>query len=204
MTATKTFQTLGQRSKWRVVDIVVASVIGVAMGLVFFGWDQIYLPASAPLTAALPGTQSLLWGVWLIPAVLGGLIIRKPGAAIFVEIVAASVEALTYWGWGIGTIEAGFVQGLAVELVLLAFLYANWRVHVAVLAGAAAGLAMGINDLIISYPGSAPAFAVTYAISAIISGAVIAGLGSWLLARAIARTGVLARFASGRDAVAPV
>ena len=35
--------------KWRVVDIVVASVIGVAIGLVYFAWDQVYSPVTAPL-----------------------------------------------------------------------------------------------------------------------------------------------------------
>jgi energy-coupling factor transport system substrate-specific component len=32
-----------------------------------------------------------------------------------------------------------------------------------------------------------------------LSSAVIAGLGAWLLVRALARTGVLAPFPSGRD-----
>jgi energy-coupling factor transport system substrate-specific component len=37
-----------------------------------------------------------------------------------------------------------------------------------------------------------------------VSGAVIAGLLSWLVARALARTGALSRFASGRDTAARV
>ena len=41
----------------------------------------------------------------------------------------------------------------------------------------------------------------TYTISSIVSGAVLAGLVSWLLTRALARTGVLHRFAAGREAV---
>jgi energy-coupling factor transport system substrate-specific component len=187
---------------WRVVDIVVASVIGVAAGLVFFAWNQIYSPLSAPLEAAVPGLQSLVYGVWLVAGVLGGLIIRKPGAALFTEIVAAVVSALlgAQWG-GFLTIEAGLVQGLGAELFFVLFLYANWRAYVAVLAGAGAGLAMAINDLVLWYAGAAPVFAVVYTVSAIISGGAIAGLGSWFIARGLARTGALSRFASGRTEV---
>ena len=98
--------------RWRVVDIVVAAVIGVAAGLVFFGWNQIYNPVTAPVEAALPGAQALFYGVWLIGGVLGGLVIRKPGAALFVELVAATVSALLGAAWGPLTLEAGLVQGL--------------------------------------------------------------------------------------------
>lgn len=186
--------------RWRVVDIVVAAVIGVAAGLVFFAWNQLYNPLSAPLEAALPGLQSLVYGVWLFAGVLGGLIIRKPGAAIFVEIVAATVSALLGAQWGLLTLESGLVQGLGAELVFLLFLYANWRAYVAVLAGAAAGLALAINDLFFWYAGSAPTFALIYTLSAIVSGAIIAGLGSWLITKGLAKTGALSRFASGREA----
>jgi energy-coupling factor transport system substrate-specific component len=191
--------------RWRVVDIIVASVLGVAAALIFFVWNQVYAPVTAPFEALLPGSQALLYGVWLFAGVLGALIIRKPGAAIFTEVVAASVSALlgAQWG-GFATIEAGLVQGLGAELVFLAFLYSSWRVGVAILAGAGAGLAMAVNDLILFYPGADVPFQSIYTVSAILSGAVIAGLGSWLIARALAKTGALGRFASGRAATARV
>jgi energy-coupling factor transport system substrate-specific component len=187
------------RFTWRVVDIVVASAIGVAAGLVFWVWNQFYQPATAPLEAALPGMQALLYGVWLFAGVLGGLIIRKPGAAIYVEIIAATVSALLGAQWAFLTLEAGLVQGLGAELVFLAFRYVNWSWFVALLAGALSGLAMALNDLVLWYPGADTAFGFTYSASAVVSGAVIAGLGSWLLARGLARTGALDRFASGRE-----
>jgi energy-coupling factor transport system permease protein len=187
-------------AKWRVVDIVVAAVLGVAVGLVYFGWNLIYAPISAPLQGLLPGLQALFWGIWLIGGVLGGLIIRKPGAALFVEIIAATVSTLLGAPWTLLTLESGFVQGLGAELIFLLFLYSNWRLGVAILAGAASGLALGINDLVLWYPGSAVTFAVIYTASAIVSGAVIAGLGSWLITRGLAKTGALNRFASGREA----
>jgi len=131
--------------------------------------------------------------------VLGGLVIRKPGAALFTELVAAIVSALlgAQWG-GFATIEAGLVQGLGAELIFLVFLYHRWNVVVAMLAGAAAGLAMAVNDIVGYYLASGPAFQAIYTVSGIVSGAVIAGLGSWFIVRGLARTGALSRFASGR------
>ena len=185
--------------RWRVVDIVVASVLGVASALVFFAWNQVYAPATAPLEALLPGSQALFYGFWLFAGVLGGLVIRKPGAALFTEIVAAIVSALmgAQWG-GFATIEAGLVQGLGAELIFLVFVYHRWNLVVAMLAGAAAGLAMAINDIVGFYLASGPAFQAIYTVSGILSGAVIAGLGSWFIVRGLARTGALSRFASGR------
>jgi energy-coupling factor transport system substrate-specific component len=42
-------------------------------------------------------------------------------------------------------------------------------------------------------------FSTVYLISCIVSGAVLAGVVSWLLTRGLARTGVLSRFAAGRE-----
>jgi energy-coupling factor transport system substrate-specific component len=187
-------------SRWRVVDIIVAAVIGVAFGVVFYGWDLLYPLPSKPLELLLPGSQALVYGVWLIPAVVGALIVRKPGAALFTEVVAATLEALlgAQWG-GFQTILSGIVQGLGAEVVFAVLLYSTWRLWAAILAGAASGAGMAINDFINSYAGATVAFKASYGISAVLSGAIIAGVGSWFLVRALARTGALSRFAAGRE-----
>jgi energy-coupling factor transport system substrate-specific component len=185
--------------RWRVVDIVVAAVVGVASGLIFLAWDIPTGPLGNILGAALPGAQGILNGGWLFAGVLGGLLIRKPGAALFTELLAAVVEALVGSQWGALTLLSGLVQGLGAEIVFAIFLYANFRLFVAILAGAAAGLAETFNDLIVWYAGSKPAFALIYGISTVISGAVVAGLLSWLVVRGLAKTGALNRFAAGRE-----
>jgi len=184
--------------RWRVVDIVVASVLAVAAGLVFVLWNIASNPIGAPLGAVLPGLQALLGGGWLFAGVLTALVIRKPGAALYGEMVAATVSALVGNQWGVLTLESGLVQGLAAELVFAVFLYRAWNLPVAVLSGAAAGLALAINDLILWYPGSAATFSAIYVVSAIVSGALIAGALSWFVVRGLAKTGALSRFPSGR------
>ena len=91
---TSTVRPDGRRLRWRVVDIVVASVIGVAVGVVFWAWGVVWGPISAPIEALLPGLQAAPAALWLVAGVLGALVIRKPGAALYTELVAAIVSAL--------------------------------------------------------------------------------------------------------------
>ena len=186
--------------RWRVVDIVVASVIGVASGVIFIVWNIASEPVTGPLKALLPGLQALGGGFWLFAGPLTALIIRKPGAALFGELVAACVSVLFGGGqWGVTVLVSGLIQGFGAEIVFLAFRYRVWKVGVAILAGVGAGLAMAINDLIAWYAGADTLFTVVYVIAAMVSGALIAGLLSWIAVRGLAETGVLSRFASGRE-----
>lgn len=186
--------------RWRVVDIVTASVLGVASGVIFWAWGLAWGPLSAAL-AFTPGLGGLLAGGWLFAGVLGGLVIRKPGAALYTELVAAAVSALIGTVWGFETLIWGFVQGLAAEIVFALFFYANWRLGVALLAGATTGLAVGLLDTTFtSYAALDVAAKTTYVVSAIVSGTLIAGLLSWFAVRGLAATGALSRFASGRQA----
>jgi energy-coupling factor transport system substrate-specific component len=184
-------------SAWRTVDIVVAAVIAVAFGVVFWAWNALWA-ATEPVFAALPPAQYLISGVWLIPAVLGGFVIRKPGAALFCELLAATVSALIGSQWGLDTVISGIVQGAGAEIVFLLVRYRTWTVFVAALAGLASAAAAWVHDMIVYYPdlgvGGWAVFVPFYLVSA----AVIAGVGSYYLTRSLAQTGVLAPFSSGR------
>jgi len=190
--------------RWRVVDIVVAAVIGVAAGLVYSAWNLLYSVPSHALEVVLPGLQPLSYGIWLIAGVLAALIVRKPGAALFAELVAATLSALIGAQWGPITIVYGLVEGLGAELVFAAVLYASWRAWVAVLAGGLSGVGGAILDLVVYYPGSAQFFSTVYVVSFAVSGALLGGLLAWILARALAATGALSRFAAGRQRTADV
>lgn len=190
--------------RWRVVDIVVASVIAVASAVVFFAWNIAHSGVTAPLKAFLPGLQAIDGGMWLFAGVLVALIIRKPGAALYGEFVAAAVSALLGGEYGATVMLSGLIQGLGAEIVFLMFFYSSWRVWVAMLAGIGAGIAKAAFELVVWYPGADTLFIVVYTIASIVSGAVIAGLLSWLAVRGLAKTGALDRFASGREIAARV
>ncbi|CAN3700231.1 MULTISPECIES: ECF transporter S component [unclassified Microbacterium] len=188
------------RFQWRVVDIVVAAVLGVAIGLVFWGWNTVGGLWFAAMDGLTPGLGGIAVGIWLIGGVIGGLIIRKPGAALLVELIAAVVSALIGNVWGIGTIFSGLAQGLGAELIFLAFLYLRFTLPVAMLAGVGAGVGAWILELFLS-PNIVKSleFNLLYLGTLVISGALLAGLVGWLLVRALAATGALSRFAVGRE-----
>ena len=182
----------------RTVDIVVGAVIGVAFGVVFWAWNLLWA-AAGPAFTAVPPLQGFMYGVWLVPGVLGALVLRRPGAALLCSLVASTVSALLGNQWGLTVVWYGLLQGLAPELVFLLHRYRSWVLRTALLAGAAAGLAAVALDLSLYYPEWSLAWKATYAALVTASAAVVAGAGSWLLVRALAPTGVLAPFPSGRE-----
>ncbi|WP_105565923.1 ECF transporter S component [Microbacterium halophytorum] len=187
------------RRTWRVVDIVVAAVVGVASGVVFWLWGLAW-PAFDAALSFTPGLSGLTAGGWLFAGVLGGLIIRKPGAAFFTEIVAATVSMALGTQWAAETFLWGVVEGIGAEIGFAILLYGNWRLLGALSSGLFAGLSVAILDTQFSSVAALDVGPRTiYFFAAVASGIVIAGIGSWALQRALAATGVLSRFASGRD-----
>src|SRR5689334_22598756 len=131
--------------RWRTIDIVIASIIAVAFGVIFWAWNIVW-GATESAFSFFPPAQTLLYGVWLIPAVLAGLIIRKPGASLYTETVAAIVSALLGAKWGAVVIPQGLVQGLGAELAFVLLAYRSFRLPAALLAGALTGLSAALFD----------------------------------------------------------
>jgi energy-coupling factor transport system permease protein len=182
-------------ARWRTVDIVVTAVLGVAFGVVFWAWNLLG-------ELAVPPVSGLLNGVYLMPGVVAGLLVRKPGAAVFASTLAAFVSLLLGSPFGGITVIYGLVQGLGAELGLLLTAYRRFGWGTAVLAAVTAGLSTSILDLTLYYPVSADyplfAFAAPYVLLTVLSSVALAGVGGLLLVRALARTGALSSFAAGR------
>lgn len=191
--------TVRARYSWRVIDIVTAAVLAVACGIIFWLWNGVGYAGFKAFDALTPGLGGLFAGVWFLGGVLGGLVIRKPGAALFVEVLAASVSAVLGSQWGIETLYSGLAQGLGVEVVLLVFAYRRFSAAVAVLAGMGAAAGAFVLELFTSANlAMSLSYNVIYLGCLLISGAVLAGLvGHWLV-QALAKTGALDRFGAGR------
>ena len=186
-----------QRS-WRTVDIVVTAVLAVAFGVVFWAWGLLW-NATNPAFTAFPPAQAFMYGIWLVPGVLAMLVVRKPGAAVFAMVLASTVSALLGSAWGTQVIWYGALEGLAPELVFLALGYRRFTLPVALTAAAAAGLTAFGLDWYFYYRDWSAGWLTVYAVVLTASSVVIAGLGSWLLVRRIAATGVLDALPSGQD-----
>lgn len=185
--------------RWTIADITATAVIAVASGVIFWAFGLVSEPITAPLEALVPGLGALTWGMFYFAGPLASIIVRKPGAAIFAELVAALMENVfgSHWG-GVGTILPGIVQGVAAEIAFLIFAYKLWNVWTATLSGALAGLGGMAISWILYYVGSGAAFIVISFIASVVSGAVVSGALMWALYKAIAATGALDKLAGGR------
>jgi len=184
--------------RWRTVDIVVTAVLGVAFGVVFWAWNLL-------AALAVPPVSGLLNGVYLMPGVVAGLLVRKPGAAVFASTLAAAVSILLGSPYGGIIVIYGLVQGIGGELGFLLTRYRSFGWATAILAGITAGLSTSILDLSLYYPVSADypfwSFTAPYTLFTVLSSVLLAGIAGLLLVRALARTGALSAFAAGRRRV---
>lgn len=191
---------------WRTVDILTIAFLGAALGIAFWGWYVFY---NGPVTALKFGYAPLMGlfvGPWFLAGVIGGLVVRRPGAALFCEVVAAMVSMLPGTEWGATVLISGVLQGLGAELVFAIFGYKAFGLAVAALAGAmSAPLQWGFE--VMSLPAGGGGWyaqwllrdKLVYLGAMMVSGAILAGIVGWLLVRALARAGALSAFPPGQE-----
>ena len=186
-------------NRWRVIDIVIAAIIAVASGVLFWAWDIVCAAPIGFCASLLPGAEGLCKGFWLFAGPLAALIVRKPGAALFAETLAAFVELLLGCQWGVGSsLIIGIIQGIGAELAFIFFLYKSWNFLTASISGALAGLACFSYNWLVKGQKWNAQYALANVVTSIISGLIIAGILMWVVQKALAATGVLDRFESGR------
>jgi len=179
----------GSDTRWRTRDIVVAAVIGVAFGVAFWAFGAVWRAVEF-----VGPVQNILYGAWLMPALVAPLIIRKPGAALFAELVAAGLSALLGSSWGVDTLLSGFVQGAAAELVFAFTLYRSWSYPVLAIAAVASAAAAWVHDWVLYYADTDIGVQLVRGVLMAISAIVLVAGGSVLLHRSLKSTGVLEGF----------
>ena len=191
----------GARLRWRTVDIVVTAVLGVAFGVVFWAWGLLWNATGAAFTA-FPPAQAFMYGVWLLPAVVAPLIVRKAGAAPVRR--AGRRRRLRAAGLGVGTLRCcstgccrAWPARPGTPRSATAASAGRRRCSRPLLAGAMAA----VLDLVYWYPLWSGGWKLTYVVLVVASTAVISGLGGRALVRALARTGALSSFTAGRSRV---
>src|SRR5207237_1368582 len=101
--------------RWSTRDIVVTAALAVATGISFIVFDWIWMIASG---AGGPIVGQALAGFWLLGGLIVPYVIRRPGSAIFGELVAALVES-SFNPWGVEVLLAGLLEGIGAEIVFL-------------------------------------------------------------------------------------
>lgn len=184
------------RSAWRTQDYVLLAVLAIVFGAVYWWWLQPYLWV-APLTAQVG--QEFVFGMWFVSGLLGGYIIRRPGAAFLAETLAALAEVLLGAPAGPILVVTGLMQALGPELVFASTRYQRWGWGTMLIAGAAAGLvALPWNWFRLGYFALAPSLLILLLVVRLLSGA-LAGALARLLGDLLAATGGLNYFALGRE-----
>jgi energy-coupling factor transport system substrate-specific component len=189
-------QTAGIDWQWRTRDFIVAAALAVPLGLIWsFAYGFVWLTARG----VLPQLGDVFDGFYIAGGVLVGYVIRRPGAALLGEMLAALME-LAFTPFGVIVLWLGLLQGLGVELVFLARRYRRFDLPIMLLAGAMGALLVVIGY---SYPVEgwlklAIGVQVLRLVLKLIGGAILAGLVGKLIGDALAQTGVLNNFPIAR------
>src|SRR6267142_2376354 len=187
--ATTTVDSAQPRRGWTTRDAVLVAVLAVVFGFLYMQWVAVWLAAAS--VGAQIG-QEALFGFWLIAGVLASYIIRRPGAALVGEFLAALAEVLFGAAAGTPLLVTGLMQGLGAELVFGARRWRDYSLTTMILAGAVAMLvALPWNWFRLGYFQLNPGFLIVLLVVRLLSGAIVSGLAAKLIGDALARTGVL-------------
>ncbi len=166
------------------------------------GLDPAYTALTHAAHRLLGAVIGLLGGPWLIAGVVAGLVVRRPGAAFFAEILAAAVSAHHRQRVGLGDRAAlrlpprprrrDRAGDLPVPPLHLAGRDARRRLGSVPSSSSTSGTPTGRAC---RRRGSSPTSAASCC-----PARVVAGVGGWLLVRALAATGAIDALPAGREA----
>lgn len=181
---------------WQTRDLMLTAVVAAAFGPLFAFWTVIYNGTAS----ALGPVNDVMQGFWWMPVILVPYIIRKPGAALVAETLAALISLLAGSPYGfIGAVLAGLTQGMGAEVV---FMLTGWRRY-DWLTLSLAGIASAVTGFVYVWPIYYAGYAtdlLLISLTALIVGVLFfAVVGGKLLGDALLATGVLNRFAIGRE-----
>ncbi|MBK8459215.1 MAG: ECF transporter S component [Micropruina sp.] len=187
------------RPPWQLKDLVLCVVLGVVFGFVYWAVVVAWKALSLAMGPAGDLAQHVLFGLWLLVAPLASAIIRRPGAGILAELIAAVVEVV-FLGSPVGPLLllAGFLQGLGSELPFLLTRFRSFGWVTYALSGLLGScLVFFWSGLRFGWYGQ-NIFLGRFALQAV-SGIILGGLLAKLLVDLLARTGVVDNYAIGRD-----
>ena len=115
-------------------DIAVGAALGVACGLVFWLFNFAYAWLSPIIGGILPGLASILYRCGISPHV-AVIILRKPGAAVYVNLVGSAAEMLLGNQFSFGFASAA-LQGVFAELPFALTRYRVFNLPISMTSGA--------------------------------------------------------------------
>jgi energy-coupling factor transport system substrate-specific component len=191
---------MARTGPWGLRDVVLVGVAAAVFAVAYLG--AVYLGIAigtivAPLGLA-PLANEPIFGIWFMAATFMAFVLRKPGAAVLTEVLAALIEVLLGNMYGPLVLVSGALQGLGAEAVFFLYGYRNFSLGAMALAAMAAGamsLAWGIfRSGLLLLPGW---MLLTIVVIRLISSAIFAGFLSRRLALAFMKIGAFADLSAG-------
>ncbi len=180
---------MNDKYSWTLREILIVAVLGAVFGVLYLAWVQVWLIAQAIFG---PVTMDVVMGFWFIVSIIAAAIIRKPGAALVSELLAAATQILLGSPAGLLLLLTGLVQGAGAEAVFAATRWRDYRLPVLIAAGVGASVFSFIYTWIrFDYGALAPGLLVTMFVLRCISGALLGGVLGHYIVEALYRTGVL-------------
>lgn len=184
---------------WKLKEVVLLSVFAVVFAVVYLLFVHV-----GNIWAGVIGPIAYEWifGIWFIVSIITAYIIRKPGAALLSETMAAMIEVMIGNAVGPRLILSGIVQGLGAEAAFAATGYKRYDWWVLCLAGIGAAVFSFVYGFFVSgYAALDPSLLVWMFTLRVISGAVIAGLGGKYLSDGLLASGALRGYAISQDSM---
>jgi energy-coupling factor transport system substrate-specific component len=188
----------GELKSWKTRDAILVANLALVFGLLFLGWAMVW-DLVKPLNAIIPGSRDLVYGFWFLAGLVAPYIIRRPGAAVVAETLAALAEWLAGSQWGFTLLISGLIQGGMAEIVFAAYGYKRYKLDTLMIAGAAAGVGSLVVDYFFWYSNLKPGVLLIMLVARLISGAILGGWLAKVIADGLVRSGALGNFPVARE-----
>ena len=187
---------------WKLKDVLLIAICAVLFGVVYLGCTYVggvLYGILTPFGMASLGYEPF-YGIYFMAGAFGVYVMRKPGAGLIAELLAAVLECLFGNYFGPIIILSGLVQGFGFELIVALKRYKKFD-RLTMIEGAVlcSVLTLGYNLVISGYNQIAvPVLALMLAVR-IVSAIVFDGVVTPLLVDGLVKAGLLKGYAVARD-----
>lgn len=182
---------------WKLKEIVLMSLFAVVFGIVYLLFLHV-----GNVWAGFIGPIAYEWifGIWFIVSIICMYIIRKPGAAVISETIAATVEVLLGSAVGPRLILSGVIQGLGAEAAFAVTRYKRFDLSILILAGIGSSVFSFVYGYLLGgFAIYSTGYVALMLAIRLLSGALLAGVGGKAVADGLLATGSLNGYSIARS-----
>ena len=185
-------------SSWKLKDVLLVAISSVLFGIIYLGCVYaggflfgILTPLGLGHVAYEP-----FYGIFFMAAPFASYVLRKPGAAVITEVMAAVLECLMGNFFGPIVILSGIVQGGAFEAIFAMKKYKNYDRQTMVMAAIVCSVVTLIYNFFVSgYNKIAAPVLILMLFVRLISAIIFDGILTPFLGDGLAKAGLLRGYA---------